>query len=113
MRNPGQLYGTGNSPDQKSSILLAPAPGKGYPAGMTQITLELEAALAELDQKSAQGLEDAVRGQILMSKKAQQEKEQIMALLEKNHPALAGCIGMFADADFERAPQGTLPPAKI
>ena len=78
---------------------------------MSSIALELDSALAALGSESARDLETAVRRQIAEAKTAATEWQRVMAMMNKNHPQAAACLGSLADTELERPRQGELPPA--
>lgn len=87
--------------------------GAGYSTAVSTIALELDNALAALGDENARALESAVRQQISRITREEAEWKCVMALMQKNHPHAAECVGIAADTNLERPSQGDVPDAKV
>lgn len=79
---------------------------------MSALALEIDAALNSLDPATAAKLERLVRDALALVKPGAE------AVLASNNPAkldaayFNSVIGAFSDVEFDRPPQGALPPIK-
>ena len=64
--------------------------------------MKLDSVIMMLDAAEASRLEADVRARVLARREAK-EWEQVMVLMQKNHPDIAPLIGAFADIEFEVA----------